>query len=75
MCKSLKELIIQEIEFQVKALETVQEVSYSKSKKAEFNAARQFQEYPRTFYGRSNTNSETFGGFCIPTDHVEFLVG
>ena len=38
-------------------------VLYSKLNKTEFSAVRQSLECPRTFFGRSNTNSETSGGF------------
>jgi len=55
----LREWVIQEAEFQVKALETVQGISYSKPSKFEGNVTtKPAQEHPRTFFGKSNSSSE-----------------
>ena len=73
MCKSLKEWIIQETKFQVKAVETDQEVSYSKSNETEFNAARQSQEYPRPSLEDHIPILRLLVAF-VSTDHVKFVV-
>jgi len=48
----LREWVIQEAEFQVKALETVQGLSYSKPNKFEGNVSKPAREYPKTFFGK-----------------------
>ena len=59
----LREWVIQEAEFQVKALETVQGISYSKSSKFEENVTtKPAREHPRTFFGKSNSSSEMSSG-------------